>query len=38
MGFSFQLNTTGKGKLIYQIESNSQMRSTFVLNTCTQLS
>jgi len=26
----FQLNTTGKGKLINQIESNSRMRSTFV--------
>ena len=26
----FQLNTTWKGKLINQIESNSQMRSTFV--------
>jgi len=26
----FQLNTTGKGKLIKQIESNSRMRSTFV--------
>ena len=26
----FQLNTTWKGKLIYQIESNSRMRPTVV--------
>ena len=34
----FQLNTTGKGKLIDQFESNSQMRSTFFWIHTTKLS